>query len=179
METLETHRDKRFIQLTESKEVDNFQINEIGREHFTLLTDLGMISYNNSFKIWLRKFPRPIFIICEKEREILGWVYTEEWEKPARDGEPVFVLRAIEISESMRGKRLGKRLLLIIARETPGYLITKPINPGAKNFFLSNGFIEKDDLERQHIDLQKHPGYLILPPFRKVKLLKDYEDYFD
>lgn len=178
LETLRRHRGWRCIQLSQPEEIDRFRINEAGRETFSLLKELGMPDYKRTFKIWLRKFPRPIFIVCVDEKEILAWAYTEEWKDSANDGEPVYVLRAIEISEDIRGRRLGYRLLLLICNLTPGYLITKPINEDARRFFLRYGFIEKDDFDRDPIDLRTHPDYLVLPPFKKKKLLEDMDDYF-
>lgn len=179
METLETQRGKDYIQLSEPGEVDRFRINDVGGPSFSLLRDLGMKDYESTFKSWLRKFPRPIFIVCAVDREIHGWAYGEEWEDSANDGEPVYVLRAIETAEEKRKKGIGYRLLVLMVRETPGYLITKPITEKAREFFLNNGFLDKDEMEREVIDLQSHPGYLILPPFRKNKLLDDYEEYFE
>lgn len=179
MEKLEEHRSRKYIQLSEPKEVDSFDINKAGGKRFSFLKDLGIVEYKKTFRIWLREFPRPIFILCVEDGEILAWVYTEEWETSARDGEPIYVLRAIETAKELRNKRIGKRLLMLIAKETPGYLITKPINQGARRFFLTNEFMEKDDLERKPIDLQKHPGYLILPPYKKKRLLDEYDQYFD
>jgi len=179
LETLESQLNHEYIQLTEPREVDSFKINEVGRAHFKFLKELGIIDYKETFKIWLRKFPRPLFVICVDGKNILAWVYVEEWENSAFDGSPVYVLRSIETAEEYRRKKIGYRLLLIVANEIPGYLITKPINRRARKFFLSNGFLDKDDMELPVIDLQRHPGYLILPPFKKKKLLEEYEQYFD
>lgn len=179
METVARHREQDYIKLFDPKEVDRFKIDEIGGERLSFLKELGIISYRDTFKAWLRKFPRPILIFCVEDRRVIAWVYVEEWDSFARDGEPVYVLRSIETSRVRRKKKIGFRLLLLSARETPGYLITKPINEGARRFFLSNGFIDKDEMPRPPIDLQRNPGYLILPPFKKNTLLKDMDDYFD
>ncbi len=179
LELVARHGEQKYIKLSNSKEVDQFKIDEIGGHPLSFLKELGIVTYQETFKVWLRRFPRPILIFCVEDRSVIGWVYIEEWMKSAKDGEPVYVLRGIEISEHKRGKKIGYRLLLLSAQETPGYLITKPINPGAKHFFLSNYFIDKDVFPRSPIDLQGHPGYLILPPFQKIKLLEDIQDYFD
>lgn len=178
METLETQREKEYIQLSEPDEVDRYRINEVGGPSFSLIKDLGMKDYISTFKSWLRKFPRPIFIACVRGKEMLGWAYGEEWEDSAYDGEPVYVLRAIETAEEKRRKGIGYRLLVLMARETPGYLVTKPITEKARDFFLDNEFLDKDKMEREVMDLHSHPGYLVLPPYKKKKLLDDYEEYF-
>lgn len=178
METLKTHLDKEFIQLSEPQEIDKFDVNDV-EERFTFLKDLGIKEYKSTFKAWLRKFPRPVFIIYTDDKQLLGWVYGEEWEETARDGEPVYVLRSIEVAEEYREKKLGYRLITLFANETPGYLITKPINEGARRFFLDNGFIQVEDLPGEGIDLRSHPGYVVLPPYKKRKLLEDMDQYFD
>jgi len=179
LEVLRTHRNRNYIQLTEPEDVDRFVIDEIGGASFSLLYDLGIQDYNKTFKTWLRKFPRPIFIICAENREIIGWVYGEEWTESALDGEPVYVLRTIETAIGDRGAGIGYRLLILMALETPGYLITKPINERARKFFLRNKFLDKDTMDNPSIDLQSYPGYLILPPYRKRKLIDDEDQYFD
>ncbi len=179
MEVLRKHRGKKYIQLTEPEDIDRFIVDEVGSASFSLLYDLGIPDYVKTFKTWLRKFPRPIFIICAEDKEILGWVYGEEWSDYALDGEPVYVLRTIETAVEDRGKGIGYRLLLLMAGETPGYLITKPINERARKFFLENEFLDKDDMKSSSINLQSYPGYLILPPYRKRKLIKDENQYFD
>lgn len=178
METLKTHRDQEYIQLSEPEEIDRFEIEDIRGERFSFLKELGILDYKETFKVWLRKFPRPIFIICARDDQILSWAYVEEWEDSAKDGEPVYVLRAIETSKNRRGERIGYRLLMLIADMTPGYLITKPITDEARKFFTRNCFLEKDEMDNIPMDLQSHPGYLILPPFRKQKLLDEMDEYF-
>ncbi len=179
LELLTRHGEQKYFKLSNSKEVDQFKIDQKEGPPLSFLKELGIVTYKETFKVWLRKFPRPILIFCVKDRFVIGWVFVEEWMSSAKDGEPIYVLRGIETSERMRKKKIGYRLLLLSAQETPGYLITKPINPGAKRFFLSNYFVDKEVFPRSPIDLQGHPGYLILPPFKKIKLLEDIEDYFD
>lgn len=179
LEVLRKRGDKKYIQLTEPEDLDRFIIDEVGCASFSLLYNLGIPDYEKTFKTWLRKFPRPIFIICAEDKEILGWVYCEEWTEPASDGEPVYVLRTIETSIEDRGKGIGYRLLILTAIETPGYLITKPINEKARRFFLENEFLDKDTIENPSINLQSSPGYLVLPPYRKRKLINDAEEYFN
>ncbi len=179
MEIIARQREHSYIKLFNPQEVDSFKIDETGGERLSFLKELGIISYKSTFKAWLRKFPRPILVFCVEDRNVIAWVYVEEWDSSAKDGEPVYVLRSIETSKARRKKKIGYRLLLLSVRETPGYLITKPINPGARRFFLSHGFIDKDDISRPPIDLQRNPGYLILPPFKKNMLMKDIDDYFE
>ncbi len=179
MEVLETHANQRYIQVSDPLEIDGFRINEVGGERFTFLKNLGILDYKETFKVWLRKFPRPVFVICVEDKNIIAWVYVEEWDSVAKDGSPVYVLRSIETAEERRGSKIGFRLLLIVAKQTPGYLITKPINESAREFFLSNYFLDKEKIENPPIYLHSNPGYLILPPYRKKKLLEEYDYYFN
>lgn len=179
LEVLRTQRDKKYIKLSDPEDIDRFFIDGIGCASFSLLYELGIPDYEKTFKTWLRNFPTPIFIICAADRQILGWVYGEEWTEPALDGEPVYVLRTIETAIEDRGKGIGYRLLILLALETPGYLITKPINDDARKFFFENKFIDKDEMKNLSISLDSHPGYLVLPPYKKRKLVDDSDEYFD
>lgn len=169
----------KYVKLSSPDEVDQFKVDETSGKRLTFLKELGITSYRENFKIWLRKFPRPIVIFCLDDRDLVGWVYVEEWPTSAKDGEPVYVLRGIEIQKERRSMKMGFRLLILSARETPGYLITKPINPGARRFFLDNHFVDKEVFPRAPLDLQGYPGYLILPPFKKADLLENTDYYFD
>ncbi|MFW6304207.1 MAG: hypothetical protein ACOC1V_00330, partial [Candidatus Saliniplasma sp.] len=45
--------------------------------------------------------------------------------------------------------------------------------------FLENEFLDKDTIENPSINLQSSPGYLVLPPYRKRKLINYAEEYFN
>jgi hypothetical protein len=156
-------------------EMDDFSPPGGGFEFFR---GLGIIGYANTFKIWLRKFPRPIFIVCAENNQIISWVFIEEWPEMARDGSPVWVLRAIETLPSFRKRKIGYRLLLLGLSQTVGYLITKPLTADADRFFRRSGFMDEREFRSMPMDLSKHPGYLMLPPFRKTKLMTEIDKYF-
>lgn len=145
---------------------------------FDFFRGLGIIGYAKTFKIWLRKFPRPVFIAALDKNVIISWVFIERWEETAKDGSPVWVLRAIETMPLYRRRRIGYRLLLLGLQQTMGYMITKPLTIDAERFFRRAGFMEEKEFSSPPIDLSRHPGYVILPPYRKKKLLDEIERFF-
>jgi hypothetical protein len=173
-----------YIKLEEASEVGKFKV--VGEDTdsrfsgggFDFFRGLGIIGYEKTFKIWLRKFPRPIFIVAVEEGNIISWVFIEEWPETASDGSPVYVLRAIETIPSMRKRRIGKRLLMLGLQQTVGYMLTKPLTHDAEQFFRRAGFMDEKELKKSPIDLNRHPGYLVLPPFKKNLLMADFEKYF-
>ncbi len=172
-----------YYQLEDAADVSRFIIETPDRvglpgRGFSFFRGLGVTDYEKTFKMWLREFPRPIFIIAAKGKVMVGWVYVEAWGEPAYDGEPVYVLRAIEVLPSLRGRRLGAKLTILGASLVVGYLLVKPLTPQAERFFKRLGFMEPSEFRRCPIDLSHHYGYLILPPFRRKKLLEKMENYF-
>ena len=145
---------------------------------FEFFRGLGIIGYRNTFKMWLRKFPRPIFIVAVKGRNIVSWVFIEEWDDIARDGSSVWVLRAIETIVPLRKTKIGHRLLMLGAKHSVGYLITKPLTPEASRFFQRAGFMELAEFRKPPVDLSRNPGYMILPPFKKNKLVEGIQRFF-
>lgn len=173
----------KYIRLDEASEVSSFDIPSAelggGKYHgFEFFRGLGIIGYDKTFKIWLRKFPRPIFIVAAEGRKVVSWVFIEEWSEPTKDGSSAYVLRAVETLHAYRSKRIAYRLLLLGLQNSVGHMLTKPLTPEAKYFFKSMGFLEVHDMNKSPIDMSKHPGYLILPTFKKAQILSKIDDYF-
>jgi GNAT superfamily N-acetyltransferase len=172
-----------FYKFEEASEVNKFRILGVDDGRFSgggfeFFRGLGIIGYEKTFKIWLRKFPRPVFIAAVRGTDVVSWVFLEEWEMPAYDGMAVWVLRAIETLPSLRKKKIGYRLLILAAQQCFGYLITKPLTPEADKFFRDAGFMSTHEFKKPPLDLSKHPGHLILPPYRKSRLLEQLSNYF-
>lgn len=172
-----------FYKLEEAAEVGKFRIAgmEDGRFSgggFEFFRGLGIIGYETTFKIWLRKFPRPIFIVAVRGTDVVSWVFIEEWDESALDGMGVWVLRAIETLPPLRAKKVGYRLLLLGAQQSVGYILTKPLTPEAERFFRKAGFMSPKEFAKSPIDLTRHPGYLILTPYKKAQMLSQLPQYF-
>jgi acetoin utilization deacetylase AcuC-like enzyme len=115
----------RFIKLEAPEDLENFSIDGFG-----YFRGFGIIDYNRTFKAWLRKFPRPVFLVALSETSVVGWVHIDESnEGKSNDGNPIYVLRAIETLPELRRKKLGKRLVMLGLMNTVGYMVTKPVNP--------------------------------------------------
>ena len=170
-----------FCKLESPEEVNLFYFEQKsvdGTTGFSFFRGYGIIDYVSSFKSWLRKFPRPVFIIALLDKEIVSWVFIEPWLHDALDGEPVYVLRAIETKPDFQGKKIGYRLVLLGCNEVPGYIITKPVTKNSERFFLNFGFMHPQDFRKCPINLTSNPGHLILPPFKKKLILDNLEKYF-
>jgi hypothetical protein len=172
-----------FFKIEDASEINKFRI--LGMEDgrfsgggFEFFRGLGIIGYEKTFKIWLRKFPRPIFIIAVKAGEVISWVFMEEWEDSANDGMAIWVLRAIETLPSMRKKKIGYKLLMLSVQQCTGYMVTKPLTPEAHKFFRDAGFMEPAEFKKPPFDLSRHPGYIILPPYKKVALIEKFGVHF-
>ena len=168
--------------MEEASDINKFRL-KIGRpglvkDGFGFFRGIGITDYERTFKMWLREFPRPIFLVASMDHTILGWVYIEDWGAPSLGGEPVFVLRAIETLPSMRTHRIGSKLVLAGLEQTMGYMLTKPLTPLAEKFFRRLGFKAPNEFHKCPIDLSQHHGYLILPPFRRKKILETINQYF-
>jgi ribosomal protein S18 acetylase RimI-like enzyme len=147
---------------------------------FEFFRQMGIIDYKGTFKAWLRKFPKPVFVVAMANDSILGWIHIDEWgEGVARDGNPVYVLRAIETSPELRKRKIGYRLVLLGVFLTVGYMVVKPINQRAETFFKRVGFKEKSEFRNPPMDLYKHPTYRILSMYTKQKLIEKVKLYFD
>ena len=156
-----------------AREVDKINIPE-DEGGFDFFHGLGIIGYDQAFKMWLRKFPRPIVLVAMKDDTVVGWIYMEDWKDTARDGMAVYVLRAIEVHPDFRRKGIGKTLIVLSLREMNGYVITKPLTEAGKRFFREMGFRASDEFKRPPVDVSKQPNYLILSPYSIKKILKDF-----
>ena len=178
MKELRRDTDYVYYRLENASEIDKFHIKvdttSSPQGGFTFFRGLGVRDYGRTFKMWLREFPKPIFIIAVKNQDLLSWVYIELWGDCSLDGEPVYVLRAIESLPDYRNKKIGQRILLRGVSETVGYVITKPLTREATRFFKRLEFMEPTEFRRSPIDLTQHHGYLILPPYKKKKLLETH-----
>jgi hypothetical protein len=170
-----------FIKLETVDELDKFEIGfSDGKSdgEFGFFRGLGMVDYIRTFKTWLREFPRPIFIMAVRGKSIVAWVYITSWEDITKTGDAVYVLRAIETLARFRSRKLGYRLLIMGLNQTVGYMVTKPLNDKAEEFFRNAGFIAENELKHSPLDLSRHHGYLILPPFKKQQMLGGLSRYF-
>jgi len=169
-----------YVKFEESADVDRVQIRsvETDPEGFEFFRGLGIVGYARTFKAWLRHFPRPIFLAALRDREVVSWAFIEENSEPARDGNPVYLLRAIETLPELRGKRLGYRLLLLGLGQVTGHLLTKPLTPEARAFFLRAGFSDLATDERPPVEPRRFAGYVALPPHRRREALAHLADYF-
>lgn len=157
-----------------ASEVDKFEILEEDGG-FDFFHGLGIIGYSKAFKMWLRRFPRPILIVAVDKKKVLGWIYVEEWTEGSEEGMPVQVLRAIEVLPELRKKKIGANLVMLSLKEISGYMITKPLTHEAEIFFKKIGFMDPKEFKKPPVDLSKHPKYLILPVYKRDILVKDFE----
>jgi GNAT superfamily N-acetyltransferase len=167
-----------YYKLEEPNEVDGFHIKSAYEDGFDFFRGLGIIGYPKTFKMWLRKFPRPIFLLAVDGREVISWAFIEEWEGIAKDGTSVYVLRAIETLPKLRSKKIGFKLLLLALQQITGYIIVKPLTPKGENFFRNAGFLDESEFTNPPVDLSQHSGYFILPPYKRKETLKDARYYF-
>lgn len=167
-----------YVKFEGASDLDRLEIVSTDKNGFEYFRWLGIVDYKRTFKSWLRKFPRPILLAALENEKLLAWVFIEEWSESAKDGEPVYVLRAIETLPELRGKKIGYRLLLLSLQQTIGYIVVKPLNVESKNFFKNIGFMEDMEFKRCPIDLSTRTGYLIFPPYKRKSLLESYHKYF-
>jgi len=165
-----------YMKLENAREVEKLEIPE-EEGGFDFFHGLGIIGYKKSFKMWLRKFPRPILILALDKMEVLGWIYMEEWGETSIEGMPVHVLRAIEVLPEFRNRGIGGTLVVLSLKEISGYVITKPLTGQADKFFRRMGFLGPEEFKKEPVDLSKHPKYLILPIYERDVLVKDFENH--
>lgn len=171
-----------FFKLESVEDVDKFEVGLATSEadcRFGFFKGLGIVDYPKTFKTWLREFPRPIFIVAVKENQVVAWVYITDFKAFSKEGDSIWVLRATETLERYRGRKLGYRLLVLGLNQTTGFMITKPLNVKSEGFFRKSGFMAENEFKRCPIDLSKHHGYLLLPPFKKYKILDHSKRYFE
>ena len=169
-----------YVQMEDARDIEDYIVRST-EEHpqgFEFFRGLGILGYSKTFKMWLRKFPRPIFLAALKGREIVSWVFVEEAPDRARDGLPIFILRAIETLPPLRRLRLGYRLLLLSAAQVSGYLTVKPLTVQAYRFFERAGFVDLESLPRPPAPGARMPGYMVLPPQKRMDLVDRLPSHF-
>jgi len=169
-----------YVKLEEPADIDRVQVlgQETDPRGFEFFRGLGIVGYARTFKAWLRHFPRPIFLAALREREVVSWVFVEQHGEHARDGNPVYVLRAIETLPELRRKRLGYRLLLLVLAQVTGHVVTKPLTKEARMFFLRAGFEELSDDGRSGVEPRTFPGYVAMTPHRRREVVAKLGEFF-
>jgi GNAT superfamily N-acetyltransferase len=162
--------DYTYYQLENPEDIDKFEV-----EGFDFFKGLGIIDYKRTFKAWLRKFPKPLFIVAVRNDRLISWVHVDEWrEGVARDGNSINILRAIETLPDYRSRKIGFRLVLLSLQRTIGYMITKPVSAKARTFFEEIGFKDEKSCSRCPVDLTRHSGYLVMNLKEKSQFLTDF-----
>jgi GNAT superfamily N-acetyltransferase len=168
------------VRFEDPADIDRVQI--LGAESdprgFEFFRGLGIVGYARTFKAWLGHFPRPLFLAVLREREVVSWSFTEEHGDRGRDGNPLFILRAIETTPELRGKRLGYRLLLLVLSQVAGHVLTKPLTKEARAFFLRAGFEDLTEDGRSAVEPRKFPGYVAMTPHRRREAVAKLAEYF-
>ncbi len=161
--------DNDYYLIEEASEVDEFKIGSLNFFHL-----YGIVDYRETFKIWLRKFPRPIFITAVRGDTIVGFIYVDAWEELPF---VVNVLRAQETEERLRGKKIGYKLFLLGAYLTSEYMITKPLTEQSRNFYKKLGF---EDISQIPLFGNYHQvvGYMGLPTDKKREHVAQISSYF-
>jgi hypothetical protein len=169
-----------YVQLEEALDLDAYLVRtvETHPEGFEFFRGLGIMGYERTFKLWLRKFPRPIFLAAVKGRDLLAWVFVEESSEAARDGFPLYVLRAIETVPGLRRRRIGYRLLLLASSLVTGYLATKPLTKDAHRFFSGAGFVDLESVPQPPVPPTRMPGYMVLLPPKRLELAGSLPAHF-
>jgi len=169
-----------YVKFEEPADIDRVQVQgeETDPHGFEFFRGLGIVGYARTFKAWLRHFPRPIFLAALREREVVSWVFLEEHGARARDGNPIYVLRAIETLPELRRKRLGYRLLLLVLAQVAGHVVTKPLTKDARTFFLRAGFEELAEDGRSAVEPRTFPGYVMMTPHRRREVVAKLGEYF-
>ncbi len=162
-----------YRKLESAREVEKLDIPE-EEGGFDFFHGLGIIGYEQAFKMWLRRFPRPILIVAVSSGSLVGWTYVEEWPESSMDGRPVHVLRAIEVHPDFRRKGIGSTLMVLALKEIIGYMILKPLTEEGKSLFRGMGFKAAEEFRRAPVDLSKQPNYLILPPYKREKIINEF-----
>ncbi len=159
----------KYYLLEEASEIDEFEIAD-----FDFFKLYGITDYGETFKVWLRKFPRPSFIVAVEDKSIIGFIYIEPWEEMPNI---VNVLRAQETYKLKRGRKIGYKLFLLGLYVTPGYIITKPLTSESKKFYINLGFVDVQNItmfKRYHSII----GYLVLPLGKRYNHLNAIRNYF-
>jgi len=169
-----------YVQFEEPADIERVQVHGIETDPrgFEFFRGLGIVGYERTFKAWLRHFPRPIFLAALRDREVASWVFVEAHGERARDGNPLYVLRAIETLPELRGKRLGYRLLLLVLTQVTGHVLTKPLTKEAHTFFLRAGFEDLTEDGRSSVEPRRFPGYVAMAPHKRREVVATMGEYF-
>ncbi len=161
--------DTDYYLIDEARDLEDFRVGEFNFFHL-----YGIADYRESFAAWLRRFPRPTFIVGVKDRTIISFIYIDAWEELPF---VVNVLRAQETVEKLRGKKIGYKMFLLGIYLTPEYMITKPLTMESKRFYTSLGFIPMHTVpmfENYH----QIVGYLLLPNHKKREHIEKIREFF-
>ena len=161
--------DYKYYLIEEDKELDAFEIGT-----FSFFRLYGIENYEESFKMWLRKFPRPNFIIGVKDRIIISFIYIDPWEELPMVAN---VLRAQETVEQLREKKIWYKMFLLGLALTPEYLLTKPLTARAKVFYERIGFVDVHNMSL-FSNYHQLTGYLALPLNKKSEHMEKIKTYF-
>ena len=168
MENIADDGKYRYILFENPLEIDRFKI-----ANFDFFKVYGFQDYKEMFKIWLRKFPTPIFICALDKNEIIAYVYVERYDTTSH--EVIYVLRTIEVQNEKRKKNIATRLFLLGLILSTGYLITKPLTKESGEFFNKFGF--KDAKYEPSLKIKRN-GYVYLPLSKKVYWTQELKSYF-
>ncbi len=160
----------KYYLIEEASEVDNFEIAD-----FDFFKLYGIENYRETFKVWLRRFPRPVFITGVIKDEIVSFIYIDAWEELP---EVINVLRAQETYKKLRGKKIGYKIFLLGLFLTSGYILTKPLTNKSAEFYKSLGFIKTYDASPIFSRFHTLTGYLALPVEKRDKHISKIEEYF-
>ncbi len=161
--------DQKYYLIEEAPEVDRFKIGDFSFFHL-----YGIFDYSETFKIWMRRFPRPVLIFAIREDHVISFIYIDPWEEIPFIAN---VLRAQETVERYRGKRIGYKMFLLGAALSPEYLITKPLTDKARIFYTRLGFVKAESISVFR-NYHQVTGYLALPAERKNEHLEMISGYF-
>ncbi len=161
--------DQQYYLVEEANEVDKFKIGDFSFFHL-----YGIVDYAETFKVWLRRFPRPTVIFAVRGDVVVSFIYIDPWEEIP---EIVSVLRAQETVEAYRKKRIGYKVFLLGIALTPDYVITKPLTEQSRRFYTRLGF---EDIMSIPIFRNYHQitGYLALPIDKKREHLDTIGTFF-
>ncbi len=159
----------KYYLIEEASEVDDFEIAD-----FDFFKLYGIRDYRETFKIWLRKFPRPVFITGVFKDEIISFIYIDPWEEMP---EIINVLRAQETYKKLRGKKIGYKIFLLGLSLVSEYIITKPLTENSFNFYKSLGFVNINDVPI-FSRFRTLIGYLALPVEKRDEHISKVKEYF-
>jgi len=157
-----------YIQIEEPGEVEYFQYTDLG-----FFRGFGVTDYPVFFKMWLRRFPKPIILVAVADRDVVGFVYLEDWgEGSAKDGNPVYVIRTIEVIPKYQRRKVGATLACLGMSMVAGHIVSKPIDRRAERFFRSLNFKSSMEISNPPVDMKRKTDHPLLPSYAKTALLE-------